>query len=267
MHDSFYFQVLAQELERGFLSKEDSVLIICGGPLDAATVQAVGLQNVTISNLGSHVDAESVKPFSWSRQDAENLTYEDHSFDVVIVHSGLHHCYNPWLGLGEMCRVARKLVLGFEPYDSCLTRLGASLGYGQEYETSAVFSNDCNYGGVGNTEIPNFVTRFSEIQLRQFAQSMFPHGRPKMRFYKALRVNTSRIAKLRNPLLKYSLLPIAGLLTGLSRSFPLLANNIAFAIQPPGPADLHPWIRMDSGQPRLVKSELERIYSPRRKEE
>jgi len=265
MHDSFYFQVLARELERGFLSQEDSVLIICGGPLDAATVQAVGLQNVTISNLGSHVDAESVKPFSWSRQDAENLTYEDHSFDVVIVHSGLHHCYNPWLGLGEMCRVARKLVVGFEPYDSCLTRLGASLGYGQEYETSAVYSNGCRYGGVANSEIPNYVTRFSEHDIRRFAASFYPHGRPHTRFYKALRINTSRIYKLRNPLLKYSLLPLAGVLTRAARIFSPLANNLAFSIQPPGKDDLHTWIQLQEGQPKLVAAELEKVYASARK--
>jgi len=258
--DPFFLKVLRAELQRGTLAPEDRVLVVCGGPLDAVTLKAAGFSHVTISNLGSHIDAESVKPFSWSHQDAEHLTFEDGQFDVVIVHNGLHHCFNPWLGLGEMCRVARKLVIGFEPFDSAMTRLGARLGYGQEYETSAVFSNDCAYGGVANSEIPNYVLRFSEHELRKLARSIYPHGRPQLRFYKALRINTSRIAKLRNPFLKYSLLPLARILTAVAGIVPLLANNIAFVIQPPGERHVHPWIGFRDGRPTLIKAELEKIY-------
>lgn len=261
--DPFYLGVLRKEIKQGTISTQDSVLVICGGPLDASTLMTAGFTKVVISNLNPRIEEDAVKPFQWSYQDAENLTYEDNTFDIVIVHSGLHHCYNPWKALGEMCRVARKVVIAYEPYDSLFTRVGAKLGYGQEYETAAVYYNNCDHGGVANTEIPNYVTRFRPQEVRKFACSMFPHGRPQLRFYKALRINTELISNLRNPFLKYSLLPIAKILTHLSRYFSVLANNVAMVIQPPESEHLHSWVKMEGETPRVIPEELAKLYKKR----
>jgi ubiquinone/menaquinone biosynthesis C-methylase UbiE len=44
-------------------------------------------------------------------QDAENLSYDDRAFDLVVVHAGLHPCYSPHRALLEMYRVARRCVV------------------------------------------------------------------------------------------------------------------------------------------------------------
>jgi ubiquinone/menaquinone biosynthesis C-methylase UbiE len=50
-------------------------------------------------------------PFSWSFQDAEQLSFEDEAFDYVFVHAGLHHCASPHRALLEMYRVARRGIM------------------------------------------------------------------------------------------------------------------------------------------------------------
>jgi hypothetical protein len=43
--------------------------------------------------------------------DVENLQFLDNSFDIVTAWSVLEHLTNPFIGLSEMVRVARKAVL------------------------------------------------------------------------------------------------------------------------------------------------------------
>jgi hypothetical protein len=81
----FYCKTLQGLVRSEQLSTFDKVLVVCGGPLDETVMRLTGFVDFTITNLGDEA----------SRQDAENLTYEDGSFDVVIVHSGLHHCFSP----------------------------------------------------------------------------------------------------------------------------------------------------------------------------
>ena len=51
----------------------------------------------------------------FSRQNAENLTFDDDSFDYVLIKEALHHFPRPWLALYESLRVCRKGVILFEP--------------------------------------------------------------------------------------------------------------------------------------------------------
>ena len=146
----FYLNVLRRLLDAGTISTTDSVLVVCGGPLDEAVATKVGFQNVIVTNL----DNEMSNTF----QDAENLTYENGSFDVVIVHAGLHHCHSPHRGLLEMYRVARKCVVVFEARDSMLMRIAIRAGLTEDFERSAI-SADGLRGGVADTGIPNFVYR------------------------------------------------------------------------------------------------------------
>ena len=132
-HFDFYRDTLNRALERNLLQKDSSVLVVCGGGKDRDVFRQLGFTHVTISNLNDRwKDAENLfQPYTWSFQNADRLDYEDNAFDVVVVHSGLHHLHVPVKGLTEMYRVARKLVIGFEPHDCWLTRLGVKLGFGQ----------------------------------------------------------------------------------------------------------------------------------------
>src|SRR4051794_30329280 len=91
----FYIRVMERLVAAGTVCLADSVLIVCGGSLDENVLSSVGFQDLTITNLDSDVATQ---------QDAEALTYEDASFDIVIVHAGLHHCHSPHRALLEMYR-------------------------------------------------------------------------------------------------------------------------------------------------------------------
>jgi len=66
--------------------------------------------------------------------DAENLAFQDGSFDIVAVHDGLHHLNDPFRAIGEMARVARHAVLVMDPARAALTRLAVSLGIAVDFE-------------------------------------------------------------------------------------------------------------------------------------
>jgi SAM-dependent methyltransferase len=66
--------------------------------------------------------------------DAENLPFADGSFDYVFVHDGLHHLSNPYRGVREMLRVARRAAVIAEPADAGLTHISMRLGISGVYE-------------------------------------------------------------------------------------------------------------------------------------
>ena len=124
------------------------------------------LENVLVTNLDG----------SEAQQDAERLTFADKSFDVVIVHAGLHHCYSPHRALLEMYRVARKVVVAFESRDSLTMRTAVRLGLTLDYETDSLTAD--GKGGVAETGIPNFVYRWTERDVIKTIASFDPAREP-----------------------------------------------------------------------------------------
>lgn len=88
----------------GILNPGVRVLVVCGGRTDKLILERCGFRDVVISNLGVRPAGKELGAFRWSEQDAERLTFDDESFDFVIAHSGLHHCYSPHRALLEMYR-------------------------------------------------------------------------------------------------------------------------------------------------------------------
>ena len=54
---------------------------------------------------------------NYSRENVEQLSFEDNSFDFVLCKETLHHLPRPLAGLYEMLRVSRVGILLIEPYD------------------------------------------------------------------------------------------------------------------------------------------------------
>ncbi len=54
---------------------------------------------------------------SSGEENAENLSFEDESFDYVLIKEAFHHCPRAWLALHEAFRVCRKGVILIEPND------------------------------------------------------------------------------------------------------------------------------------------------------
>ena len=74
----------------------------------------------------------------------------------------------------EMYRVSSKGVLAFESRDSLLMRVLAHFNLTQTYEHAAVHFNDSKCGGVDNTDIPNYVYRWTEREIEKTIQSFSP---------------------------------------------------------------------------------------------
>lgn len=242
----FYGETIDRLLGDGLIGLDSSILVVCGGPVDRQVLVDRGFTNVTISNIDSRQDPKGFDPYPWSYQDAEQLSCEDGSFDVCIVHSGLHHCRSPHRGLVEMYRVARRGVLLFEPYDNLFTRLGIRLNIGQEYEHASVARNGFAFGGVANSAIPNFVYRFTEKEILKTVSCYEPTASPDVKVFHRMRIPWGQLKARPKKGAYYAARLATPLLRLVERVFPAQSNNFAaFITKPDLPADLHPWLRED----------------------
>ncbi len=223
---NFYCRVLRRQVASGSISTSDSVLVVCGGLLDDAVMRKVGFQNFTITGL----DRDG--------QDAENLTFANETFDIVIVHAGLHPCYSPHRALLEMYRVARKQIFAFESRDSLLMRSAVRLGLTQDYELDSV--ND-GKGGAAESGVPNFVYRWTEREVEKAIASFDPTRAPHIRFFYEMRIPIQRFERSGDRTLQiigYLLEPFARILAAV---LPRQCNEFAFVISKNGRQ--HPWIK------------------------
>ena len=55
--------------------------------------------------------------YKYRQENAEFLSFEDDSFDYVLIKEALHHCLRAWIALHEAFRVCRKAVFLIEPND------------------------------------------------------------------------------------------------------------------------------------------------------
>ena len=251
MLNEFYQGTLTSLLKDGVVKKTDLVLVVCGGKLDCAVFKELGFENVTISNLDVRMKdggSEIYHPFTWAFEDAERLSFDENSFDFCVVHSGLHHCRIPQVALLQMYRVSRKGILAFEPVDSFASRLGVKLGAGQDYEHGAVEANDLKFGGVENTEIPNYVYRFTRKLVNSTFSCAVPESKPSIRFWYATRL-PPRVKRLKNPIWKLLFGIGGGFFELAGRYLPFLSNNIAFFVRKKATGeDLFPWLEVADGK-------------------
>ncbi len=240
---SFVNETIQKLVADGTMQPTDSVLTICAGRREHENFQRNGFTKVTISNLDERVAPEEFAPYDWSRQDAGSLTYEDHSFDFCFVNAGLHHCDSPHRALLEMYRVARKGVIVLESRDSVTMRCAAMFNFVCTYELEAVILNDFKCGGVNNTNVPNYVYRWTEREFEKTINTHNPTGKHRFQYFYGLLLPHLFIGMSKNPLKKlayYCILPFVFLLTKL---FKKQMNQFAMiAIKPRIPADIWPWL-------------------------
>lgn len=241
---SFYSETIAQWIpDRGA-----SVLVVAGGTNDRDVFLENGFTNVVISNIDERIRGDEFAPYQWSFQDAESLTYPDGSFDYVVTHAALHHCHSPHRGLLELYRVARRAVVAFEPSDNFLVRLMQRFGLAQVHEQVAVHCNDGKYGGVANTEIPNYIYRWTESEVRKTIHSFAPVAEHRFRF----RYGSDKpdAVMRRKGFVKQALISVlVPAYAVFTKIFPKQQNLFAMMVEKPVlPGDLHPWLRMDEDQ-------------------
>ena len=244
----FYRRTLERLLAERVLDPAMSVLVVAGGRIDQQVFQELGFDSVTISNIDDSLTSEAFRPYEWSFQDAENLTYPDESFDFAVVSAALHHCHSPHRAVLEMYRVARRGLLALESRDSLLMRAAIAAGVVDEYEVTAVLANGFRSGGVRNSSIPNFVYRWTEREVTKMIASHAPFARHRVIFYREFQLPFS-VLDLRTNRRRAALVRLLQpLVTGVTRMFPRQGNLFAFAVlKPELPRDLFPWLKVADG--------------------
>lgn len=248
-------------ISRWISDRDTKVLVVAGGGTDFQVFTELGFTNVTISNLDERMNETEFYPYDWSYQNAENLSFEEQSFDVVVIHDGLHHCHSPHRALLEMYRVAKNGVILFESRDSLVIKLMIHLGLTQVYEFDAVYYSDCKYGGVNNTCIPNFIYRWTEREIEKTINCYAPFA--KHEYHYSYDYDLPRSSQFKyGSFFKSSLLFVLKLFyTTFVRLFPKQRNLFSCFIRKPDIAENHfDWLIYKHGELAFNKTWAETYY-------
>ncbi len=255
MRSDFVEKVLNKLFKSELLSTRSQILVICGGSSEKALFKKMGFSSVVISNLDERMKPGQFAPFEWSFQDAHELTFDNNSYDWVLVSDGLHHCSLPHKALSEMYRVAKVGIIVFESRDSFIMRFANKLGLSPEYELEAVIDHDFKYGGLNNTHIPNFIYRWTERDFQKTLQSFDPTGRITFQFEYGLSLPYGA-AGFKKTNLKFIVLKIASpLLKVFTLLFKRQCNLFSMiALKPTIPEELWPWLSVENEEIVFNKS-------------
>ena len=246
--DDFYYDIIPKRI----LSKDASILVCGGGMLDKEVFTSYGYKNVTISNLDIRFKSDDFSPYDYMHEDVQNLSFEDSSFDYVVIHAAIHHASMPHKTLLEMYRVSKIGVLAFESRDSFVMKLIIKLNLSPAYEHFAVYYNDCKYGGVDNTEIPNYIYRWTEREVIKTIQSYAPQHKHFFKFDYASVYPCAPDLELNNSLKVIFLRLIKPFYIIFSKICYKQQNQFAIFIEKPqNDKDLYPWLKRDSISNRI----------------
>lgn len=244
----FAQSIVEELLADGTLTRSDAILAVCAGERERDVFLRYGFTKVLITNIDDTATGDRFPPFEWSYQDAHDLTFEDNSFDFAFVADGLHHCSSPHRAVLEMYRVARKGILVIESRDSLLMRTANRLGLSPEYEVEAVVGQDCKRGGLNNTDIPNYIYRWTETDFTKTIRSVNPCGEHVFRYFYGLNLPYELAGWKKTNMKLYVIRIAAPLLRGLTRVFKKQCNTLGMiALKPHIPEDLWPWLKVEDG--------------------
>jgi len=256
----FYGDLLKKLVESGLLSRDMSVLVVCGTLKDRTVFVELGFTNVTISNLDTRAPSDEFSPYVWSYQDAEKLDFADEHFDFIVVNAGLHHCQSPHRGLLEMYRVARKFILVIEARESLLMKIALRTGLAEEYEVCNVVTEGLEFGGVRNTLVPNYVYRWTEREVTKTIASYAPHAKHDIVFHYDLKFPFSSLVD-RHSIYLITAIALYPFVKLASKLFPKQSNLFAFVIKKPSlPQELFPWLKLEENNVVLNRSWIEKRY-------
>lgn len=236
-----YDKTLRALLSKNLIGLDDKILVTCGGPQDRDIFLANGFKDVIISNLDYHDDDSNFEPYKWERQDAEELTHDDSTFDWVFAHFGLHHCASPHKALCEMLRVAIAGVVVFESRDSLLMRAAVFVGIVPEYELAPVALTEGERGGYRNSSIPNYVYRWTERAVESTVKSYLPQFTHTFLYFYGYRVPTQRLAMSRRMSERFLARLFKIAVPIVEKLFPRQGNEFGFLVTKR--ELLQPWIK------------------------
>ncbi len=170
--EKFYINQINKYIKK----KNSKILVLGAGKLDNQIFNKLDYTNVTFTNI-ENSEEENLNYFS----NIHDIKLNDNSYDYCVAHACIHHSSKPHLAILELYRVCSEGSLIIEANDSLLSRLACRLGLSEEYELSAVKKNKTT-GGVDNTNIPNYVYRWTEREILKLMKSYRPDVKHKIKF-------------------------------------------------------------------------------------
>ncbi|RPG58302.1 MAG: methyltransferase domain-containing protein [Flavobacteriales bacterium TMED235] len=167
---NFYKKNILQNIQ----DKNSKILVLGAGKLDHDVFNELGFKNVSLSNYNNIEGPVKLKNLL-----LQDINLPDNEYDYCVAHACIHHSSKPHNSILEMYRVSKKGFLVIEANDCFLTRLACKLGYAEEFEKSAVVKNK-THGGVDNTNIPNYVFRWTEREVYKLLSSYKPNIKHKI---------------------------------------------------------------------------------------
>jgi len=255
------FSYYKRIIDKWIKNRNARILVVAGRESDSEVFKELGFDNVVISNIDERLKGNEFQPFEWSYQNAENLSFEDNSFDFVVVHASLHHCYSPHRALLEMYRVARQGIVVLESRDSFIMKIATWLGFTQTYEHAAVYYNSCRYGGVQNTHIPNFVYRWTEREIEKTINSYAPFAPHRFRYCYGNDIPCSLAHRKKVNCKMFLVCLLRPFYRLFARIFPKQQNLFACYIEKPNlQKDHFEWLKYEEGKLLFNKDWAEDYY-------
>ena len=156
-----------------FLHKNKSILVLGASSEEGRLFQKLQFKKVTLSNinLDQLIGSEKYK-LKKKRIDFRNLfKIKNNSYDYVVVHASIHHTSKPHNILLEMYRIAKHGILIIESNDSLIMKISVKLNFSEDFEKSALSQN---VGGVDGSNVPNYVYRWTEREVKKLFYSYQP---------------------------------------------------------------------------------------------
>ena len=106
----------------------------------------------------------------YSQENAEELSFDDESFDYILIKESLHHFPRPWIALNEAFRVCRKGVIIIEPNDQLSN--GFNLFKRLMYLLKKLAHKRINIGDYNFEEVGNFIYTVNLREIEKFMLGM-----------------------------------------------------------------------------------------------
>jgi ubiquinone/menaquinone biosynthesis C-methylase UbiE len=161
------------------------VLSVCGGDGEEANYLSRRGARVTVADLSkAALQAARVRnpALCCTLMDAESLSFADNSFDWAIVREGLHHLARPIKGLYELERVSREGFAVMEGQDSCVVRLLARLGFGENRDPAGGYIYR-----FSRREIYKIMSSIESVAEWQVHTTWMPYGSDVLRHFPVVR--------------------------------------------------------------------------------
>ena len=166
-----------------------TVVTICDGRgLEALYLQERGLKCTATDLVALHLRTLREKGIleHIDEQNAEDLSYNDNTFDWGLVKAGLHHLQRPVVGLYELLRISKKGVIIIEAHDSFLLNC-----------SKRILRKVLNFEESGN-----YVYRFRKREIEKICLSL---GLPSFALHTYLLPWRKRYGLIRKPCCNYSI--------------------------------------------------------------